>query len=358
MSTSNQPVQQLKLLGKIEIRGVIECITGLHIGGAKEKVEIGGIDNPVIRDPLTTFPYIPGSSLKGAMRSKLELFYSLPLKEVKKGSPPIRMHECDDNNCIHCMIFGRALKGAMRSKLELFYSLPLKEVKKGSPPIRMHECDDNNCIHCMIFGRALKGAMRSKLELFYSLPLKEVKKGSPPIRMHECDDNNCIHCMIFGRAASANGNMPTALYVYDAFPTDETKELWEKLEDYIEIKWENQLDRITSAANPRQIERVPAGSKFEFTMIYNIYDVNNNKIVEALKYIFTGLKLIEDEYLGGYGSRGSGRVKFTSISIKVKKRSYYETSQSKEISEAIKSDDVSSILEQLNSREISNKLIL
>lgn len=266
MSTSNQPVQQLKLLGKIEIRGVIECITGLHIGGAKEKVEIGGIDNPVIRDPLTTFPYIPGSSLKGAMRSKLELFYSLPLKEVKKGSPPIRMHECDDNNC--------------------------------------------------------------------------------------------IHCMIFGRAASANGNMPTALYVYDAFPTDETKELWEKLEDYIEIKWENQLDRITSAANPRQIERVPAGSKFEFTMIYNIYDVNNNKIVEALKYIFTGLKLIEDEYLGGYGSRGSGRVKFTSISIKVKKRSYYETSQSKEISEAIKSDDVSSILEQLNSREISNKLIL
>ncbi len=246
MNASEQSTQQLTLIGKIEIRGVIECITGLHIGGAKEKVEIGGIDNPVIRDPLTDLPYIPGSSLKGAMRSKLELFNSLSLKVVKQGSPPIRMHECNDNSC--------------------------------------------------------------------------------------------IHCIIFGKPASANGNMPTALYVYDAFPTEETKELWNKLEDYIEIKYENQLDRITSAANPRLIERVPAGSKFDFMMIYNVYDVNKNNIGEALRYIFTGLMLIEDEYLGGYGSRGSGRVKFTNISIHLKKRSYYETGKSDQLQLTPKAD--------------------
>lgn len=252
MSMSEQPNQQLKLLGKIEIRGVIECITGLHIGGATEKVEIGGIDNPIIRDPLTDYPYIPGSSLKGAMRSKLELFNSLLLKKVKEGSPPIRMHECEDNSC--------------------------------------------------------------------------------------------IHCIIFGRPASTNGNMPTALYVYDAFLTKETKELLDKLEDYIEIKYENQLDRITSAANPRQIERVPAGSKFDFTMIYNIYDVNKDNIDKALRYIFTGLMLVEDEYLGGYGSRGSGRVRFTDIRITLKKRSYYETGKSEGVQSIYEAKDISSIL--------------
>lgn len=55
---------------KIKIR--IEILTGLHIGIGTDRPEIGGIDNPVIKDPITQLPYIPGSSIKGKLRSLLE----------------------------------------------------------------------------------------------------------------------------------------------------------------------------------------------------------------------------------------------------------------------------------------------
>lgn len=58
--------------GNYIIKGKIECLTGLHIGGSKEKLEIGGVDSPVLRHPHTRMPYIPGSSLKGKMRHLLE----------------------------------------------------------------------------------------------------------------------------------------------------------------------------------------------------------------------------------------------------------------------------------------------
>jgi CRISPR-associated protein Csm3 len=54
------------------ITGKIQCLTGLHIGGTEEGYEIGGMDNPVIKDKITGYPYIPGSSLKGKMRSMME----------------------------------------------------------------------------------------------------------------------------------------------------------------------------------------------------------------------------------------------------------------------------------------------
>ncbi|MCZ2152998.1 MAG: type III-A CRISPR-associated RAMP protein Csm3 [Bryobacterales bacterium] len=54
------------------IRGTLCVLTGLRIGGGKDSVEIGGIDNPVIKHPHSQRPYIPGSSLKGKLRSLLE----------------------------------------------------------------------------------------------------------------------------------------------------------------------------------------------------------------------------------------------------------------------------------------------
>jgi len=60
------------LKATITIHGKIECVTGLHIGGSGGGYEIGGMDNPVIRNPRDGFPYIPGSSLKGKMRSLME----------------------------------------------------------------------------------------------------------------------------------------------------------------------------------------------------------------------------------------------------------------------------------------------
>ena len=61
-----------QLLGKYLFSGKIKCVTGLHIGGTSVGVEIGGLDNPVIKNPLTDMPYIPGSALKGKLRSMSE----------------------------------------------------------------------------------------------------------------------------------------------------------------------------------------------------------------------------------------------------------------------------------------------
>lgn len=83
------------------IKGIIHLKTGLHIGGGTESIEIGGIDNPVIKDPRTGYPYIPGSSLKGKMRSLLELKYG---KYESKGEP------CKCGKCFICKIFGNTTK--------------------------------------------------------------------------------------------------------------------------------------------------------------------------------------------------------------------------------------------------------
>ncbi len=89
----------MKFEKNVFITGKIRCITGLHIGGTKETVEIGGHDNPVIMDTLTRKPIIPGSSLKGKMRSLLEFTED---KVMKKGEP----HKCQDADCPICTVFG------------------------------------------------------------------------------------------------------------------------------------------------------------------------------------------------------------------------------------------------------------
>jgi len=63
----------MKLQTIKEIKGTLEVVTGLHIGAGKDTLEIGGLDQPIIKHPLTQEPYIPGSSIKGKMRSLLEV---------------------------------------------------------------------------------------------------------------------------------------------------------------------------------------------------------------------------------------------------------------------------------------------
>ena len=60
-----------KLIKKIKLTYTLRLLTGLHVGGSSENVEIGGIDSPVIKLPNGE-PYIPGSSLKGKIRCLLE----------------------------------------------------------------------------------------------------------------------------------------------------------------------------------------------------------------------------------------------------------------------------------------------
>lgn len=90
----------------LKITGTILLQSGLHIGAGKDAVEIGGLDQPIIKNPRTNAPYIPGSSLKGKMRSLLEarLMGERPetRESIQKGKPC----ECGKRDCPVCMIFG------------------------------------------------------------------------------------------------------------------------------------------------------------------------------------------------------------------------------------------------------------
>lgn len=57
---------------KIIFRGKIETLSGLHIGGTEAGMEIGGVNSYIVRNPSDNKPYIPGSSIKGKMRSMLD----------------------------------------------------------------------------------------------------------------------------------------------------------------------------------------------------------------------------------------------------------------------------------------------
>ncbi|MGA2782866.1 MAG: type III-A CRISPR-associated RAMP protein Csm3 [Smithella sp.] len=105
----------MKLKGYKNIEGIIEVVTGLHIGGSTSIIEIGGKDNPVIRHPITKEPYIPGSSLKGKMRSLLEWqlgFVDARQKvngENNKAFGDVHKYgglKCDKEQCPICVIFG------------------------------------------------------------------------------------------------------------------------------------------------------------------------------------------------------------------------------------------------------------
>jgi CRISPR-associated protein Csm3 len=97
---------KMKLVGYKNIEGTIEVITGLHIGGSTTMIEIGGKDNPVIKNPITKEPYIPGSSLKGKMRALLE--WKLGKLNTDPDSRDYgEVHKwCKQKNCPICLIFG------------------------------------------------------------------------------------------------------------------------------------------------------------------------------------------------------------------------------------------------------------
>jgi len=89
-----------RLLGIVKIRGLITTETGLTIGGL-DTFGIGGIDKQVVKDPLRqNAPYIPGSSLKGKLRSLTEMAREL----CADGDP----HSCADAACPVCAVFGAA----------------------------------------------------------------------------------------------------------------------------------------------------------------------------------------------------------------------------------------------------------
>lgn len=210
-------------LANVIIRGKIHCITGLHIGGSKDKMEIGGVDSPVLRNPQTNMPYIPGSSLKGKMRYLLE--YSKGV--VSKGAK--------------------------------------------NPGDVSHDVDI-----VRLFGI---GADEKESEL------KDIG--------------------------------PTRLIVRDCYPDERTMEMWKNMDSellYTEYKPENTIDRLTAAANPRFIERVVAGSKFDFEIVYGVYQISADDKQEVIQNdldnLLESMRILEHSAIGKSGSRGYGKIKF------------------------------------------------
>lgn len=224
----------MKLVGKIFITGQIKLETGLHIGGSKTALDIGGIDLNVIKTPEGV-PFIPGSSLKGKLRSLLAI----------------------ESNSF--------------------------DVKNDPETIK---------------------------EIFGEAPSKE-----------------------------SNGQI-TRLLVRDAFMNSEIKSKLEKKEeefselelDYTETKWENTIDRKSGTAqHPRQLERVPAGTIFNFEFVYNEFD--DNKTNKHISEIKKAMRLLEDDYLGGSGSRGYGKIKFINVKFEKKGIPDYENDNLRQASE-------------------------
>lgn len=240
-----------KFIGKIFIEGEIKLLTGLHIGGSKEKGEIGGLDNPVIKT-IEGVPYIPGSSLKGKIRCLLERKYGTQNDEEK-----------------------------------------IKETTKGT------------------------NASENK------------EKGEP------CKCGKCNICLLFGSHSTENKTL-SRLIIRDSFlDKDEFENSFSKYfeegVEYTEEKTENIINRITgTAANVRTIERVPAGAKFKFSSSIAFYE--NDNIEELVKTFIEGMRMLEDDYLGGSGTRGYGHIKFENLSFYVKNsKKYLEDNKKEEI---------------------------
>jgi CRISPR-associated protein Csm3 len=247
--SSHTAQTQLQLVGKLILSGDLHCETGLHIGAGKGSLEIGGADNPVVKDAFG-LPYIPGSSLRGKVRSLLENAMGLT------------------------------------SPAELVYLS-----KRRGQEVRIHQSDRPDDEICLLFGRSPGRVER-------------VEGG-------ETGEN---------RAAS-----PARLTIYDAPLEQEsiTAQMRENLDDEItEVKSENAIDRITSQANPRTLERVPAGARFKVRMVLDVL-CEEDKALAAR--VIEGLRLLEDDALGGGGSRGSGRVRFANLKLVWRNRAFYSS---------------------------------
>ncbi len=217
----------MKLVKKIIIKGEIKALSGIRVGGSSSVLSIGGVDSPVIRNPLTNKPYIPGSSIKGKMRS---------LIEIRDGT----------------------------------------------------------------IGNKSMG---------------KVNNGPS-------ENPNTNSSKLFGCSSGDEKQRSSRIIVYDADLLNDDKDFVNTDLPYTESKTEVVIDRITSAATPRTFERVPAEARFRLNMVLNIFDIDDEK--QLVNDTFAGLLLIENDYLGGCGSRGYGKVKFFIQEIKERTAGFYK----------------------------------
>lgn len=245
----------MKLERSILITGKIHCVSGLCIGGSSNTLEIGGVSQEVVKNPITKEPYIPGSSLKGKMRSELEKRYWHrkweSLADLKKHEQWEKIHIHDKK----------------------------KEEGKGKE----------------------RGKFRESVL---------IDAGQEPCG---CGKKDCLVCVTFGAYKNPGGeSAPTRIIVRDAMLSEESRAMVRDLplenRSYFERKVENIVKRDSGTADsPRTIERVLAGMSFDFEIILRIFEGDEEK--KLIAFVKEGLEAVQSSYLGGSGSRGSGQVR-------------------------------------------------
>ncbi len=264
---------QRHLIGKIFIRGNIVLKTGLHIGGSQESMQIGGIDLPVLRDSGNNLPYIPGSSLKGKLRSTFEKFG----------------YRTKDNK-VETLTSNRNI-GTLRNR------------------VLVHCCDDVKyaiaCDVCRVFGSS-----------GYDIPIRDDRAS---------------------RKDQKAENWPALLTVRDALIDTS---LFGDNPQFTEVKVETGIDRISMSANPRRVERVLPENRFIFEMVYSVenvritgkdnYSLDKQILKKDLNNLLTAMELIQNEGLGGYTSRGYGKIEFKLTNFVARSLAYFQGDTSKE----------------------------
>ena len=189
---------------------MIQCellvCTGMHIGDSSAFSAIGAVDSTVVRDPLTGLPIVPGSSLKGKLRTLLARSLSGDLQNMPK-------HDDDDER--------------------------IKRLFGSSKPVQ-----------------------------------------AARLQFADCFVANAAEMRRVG---------------------------------ITEVKAENDIRRADSVANPRFIERVSRGTVFQVNVVYDIAD--DAQVAEDLALLAKGMKLLQLDYLGGHGTRGSGRVSLRDFTV-------------------------------------------
>lgn len=96
-----------QLIKHIPVNGIYKAVTGLRIGAGGGGLEIGGLDNPIVRHPVTKEPYVPGSSLKGKMRSLLEVSgFVVGNRPKPRPEENASLPACGCGQCAVCWLFG------------------------------------------------------------------------------------------------------------------------------------------------------------------------------------------------------------------------------------------------------------
>lgn len=235
--------KSMHLYGRLLITGEVKTLTGLRIGGSAGAFAIGGVDLPVIRNVLSQRPYIPGSSLKGKMRSLAEKATGAPLN---RRIDRVSIHTAGGN-------------GESDFKDKETYQ------RVGAQQYRDFWVNP-------LFG------VPSEIGFEISGPTRLVVRDIPLTK----------------ESAAALDAARTEL-------------------PFTEIKTEVAIDRITSAATPRQVERVPAGARFgPLELVLNFFIPED---VAHVGHLLTCLQLVEDDYVGGHGGRGSGKVAFEDLRV-------------------------------------------